>query len=236
MRKKLRNISLVSLLLIYIVLNLILFITVEDVIDNQLSNPAFWITWIFTFPVNLIILLVGYFYTGKSNNDDEILIPPLVYIILTFNVIYLTSGMISSYKPAAIYDWRFALIYELIVTVVYIIAVLFVTFGISYIRGNQKYTKKKVMYIRELWTSLEVCYEYVENQVVLAKLKQLAEDIRFSDPMTHESLGDIEAEISVLVDTICNEATSKNIDALPELIDQASAKLKFRNAKCKILK
>ena len=236
MKNKLKNISLVSLLLVYVILNVVIFLTVPDIVKDQFSNPAFWITWSFIFPVNIIITLVVYVYISKGSGIEELTIPPVIYVLLTFNSIYLISGMKTVYLPEELYSWKIALIVNLAITIVYIIALLFVTFGISYIRRNQTYTKKKVLYIRELYTTIDAACSYVDDKVLLNNLKKLSENIRFSDPMTSESLANIEAEIAVLVDSIYEQAIAKNFEGIQSMIDNCDAKIKLRNAKCKILK
>ena len=63
-----------------------------------------------------------------------------------------------------------------------------------------------------------------------AALKKLAEKVRFSDPMSHEMLGELESRISAKVEEM-KTATDKKA-----LIEEVATLLTERNKKCKILK
>ena len=61
-------------------------------------------------------------------------------------------------------------------------------------------------------------------------LKKLAEKVRFSDPMSHDILGELESRISDKVEEM-KTVTDKKV-----LIEEVTTLLTERNKKCKILK
>ena len=61
-------------------------------------------------------------------------------------------------------------------------------------------------------------------------LEQLAEKIRFSDPMSHEQLAELENKIFIDI------ASLKNTSDKTALISEITLLLNERNKKCKILK
>ena len=61
-------------------------------------------------------------------------------------------------------------------------------------------------------------------------LKKLAEKVRFSDPMSHGMLGELESRILAKVDEMKSQADKK------ELIKEVDILLTERNKKCKTLK
>ena len=90
--------------------------------------------------------------------------------------------------------------------------------------------QKKVFYIRELQADVELIAATETDTDIKASLTQLAEKIRFSDPMGSEQLADLENKILTKVaelKTATNKAES--ITELTSLLDE-------RNKKCKILK
>lgn len=235
MRNRLRNIVLISVLFINIVLSVIIFLTVKNV-ENQFSNPAFWITWVSTVPINFLFWVFIYFNTAKAHKEDEVNLIPIFSTGFTANVIFIGVCFKTIYLPSDVYSWSTALIVQLVMLVIYAIALAFVTTGITYIRRNREHTRKKVFYIRDLSASLTAVFDSIKDSDTLIKVKQLAEDIRYSDPMSHESLLDVETEIKLAVNRIVEAAMQNDIETINNNVILASNKLKFRNTKCAILK
>lgn len=90
--------------------------------------------------------------------------------------------------------------------------------------------QKKVFYIRELQVDVELLAEREVDVNVKAALLQLAEQIRFSDPMNSEQLADLENKIATKVGEL------KTASSRLEIIAKLNLLLDERNKKCKILK
>lgn len=90
--------------------------------------------------------------------------------------------------------------------------------------------QKKVFYIRELQADIELLADNESDATVKTALTQLAEKIRFSDPMSNEQLADLENKISTKVAEL-KTASSKLV-----IITELNSLLAERNKKCKILK
>ena len=76
----------------------------------------------------------------------------------------------------------------------------------------------------------------VNDAEIKKSLHKLQEDIRFSDPMSHSSLNDIEQELQSNVNKIVIKVSSNDLEGIQELISNATNLLVLRNNKCKILK
>ena len=90
--------------------------------------------------------------------------------------------------------------------------------------------QKKAFYIRELQADIELLADNESDAAVKAALTQLAEKIRFSDPMSNEQLADLENKISI------KAAELKTASSKLEFITELNSLLDERNKKCKILK
>ena len=90
--------------------------------------------------------------------------------------------------------------------------------------------QKKVFYIRELQADIELLADNESDATVKTALTQLAEKIRFSDPMSNEQLADLENKISI------KAAELKTTTSKLEIITELNSLLDERNKKCKILK
>ena len=223
--------SLASLVLVYGLINLLLFIFIPD---GRTDLASFWIAWSFTFPLNLLIAIGVTAYCTRIENATIVKIPLLFTIQYIFAGIYLVVGMIFMLinKNIALTVW----IVEAIITCAFIILMLYAWVGASYLSRNIAHTKKKVFYIRSLQANIDACIPQVADNDVALLLKELSSKIRFSDPMSHESLYQIEGELQADVSEIINCVSLGNLDLIPDLIKKVTLKLDVRNNQCKILK
>lgn len=126
MKTKFCNISLISVIALYFVANLYLFLLT----DNFVTIP-FWIAWGFTFGVNMIVALVIYFRTKKLETNDYsgplimfviFILANLVYGYLDFFFMLIGSDNNEEFTI------RLTAVIYLTVTVVYVIALAFGSF------------------------------------------------------------------------------------------------------------
>lgn len=235
MKKKLTFSSFIPSIIICVILNAILFLTVPAL---RLTSPVFWIAWFFTFPVNIAIavLIWIYVHTKKMTREEDVItyLPLITYIILIATGVYLVSGIALMYAPVIFPI--IAVIVELIITCVYGLVLYYALFITNRISDTQKETKREILYIRLLQSDLEGCFYNVKDEALLSKLRKLSEQIRFSDPMSHPSLDDCEAELSKAVKIIVRKANESDFSDIEEDITKASALLEYRNSRCKLLK
>ena len=90
--------------------------------------------------------------------------------------------------------------------------------------------KQRVFYIRELQADIKLLADNETNADVKKALTQLAEKIRFSDPMSNEQLVELEGKISAKILELKTAANKV------EVIAELNSLLDERNKKCKILK
>lgn len=231
MGKKNRLYIYISIAFIYGILNLILFLTLPEGI---ISTFNFWLSWAFTFVISYAALFFVILYTSKIKKYEDITLPPSILISGIFTLIYLVSGFVFMYWKNI--SWKPIVVVEAIISVAYFIVLVAFLRATSYINNNTKKQKAKVFYIRDLQSDIEYVASTVSNSELKNKLNKLAEDVRFSDPMSHESLASVENELKELVFRMTVAVQENNEEELLSLIKEADLKLKYRNHKCVNLK
>ncbi len=229
--KKARNIILVSLILVVALLNAIVFLTIPD---GRTDTTAFWLAWAFAVPINLIIAILLHLWSGKKGSVDMINMPIAYYLIGVFGVIYLIVGAIFMYLP--ITKIVLLIILESVTTVAYIIVAMYFLFGASYMVKSKQYTKEKVLYIKMLLADINDCVSKANDAEVVNALNKFAEDVRFSDPMTHSSLAMIEGQLSQTVADISVKLDTGDVQEVLALIKKGESQLESRNKRCIMLK
>ncbi len=232
MKKKSGLVLLSSVGIIYLVLNVILFIIINKTMPHQFKNGTFWFVWVMTFIFNAIVDCgIFAFYKGKEKYDVAT-VPALIYIMAIFNAVYIVLGLILMFIPKT--KFTLALIFELIITAAYALFFIYFFSALGHMKKHD--ASKKVVFIRSLQADVDYAKDIVEDADLKKKLEALSEDIRFSDPMSQGEIIALDEKIQMTVGSILANAMDKNYDALNELVDNASKQLKYRNAKIKMLK
>ena len=228
MKKISKFLILISIVFVCALLNTIVFLTVDSA---RLDTNVFWLAWSFATPWNLVAAIALHLWAGKG--DTVLKMPVAYYVCAVFGGIYLLLGAIFMY--ANVTTITLLLILELIVTIAYLVIAFYVCAAGNYIASTEKEVQQKVSLIRTLQANVTACLPMVSNPTVKAALEELAEKIRFSDPMSDASLATIESEISSTIDEITCKLANADED-VEELISKAETQLANRNSQCLILK
>ncbi len=229
MRNKRLSASFFIMLIIYALINLIMFLNVDSL---RTDSAVFWIGWSTAFPLQLLILA----YLGFALKwRNAIVQKPVLYpIILGGSLLYLVAGFIFMFAP--IESIVAIVITEACLTSLYAIVLFCAKRGVDYIVSSQAYTKKKVAFLRFLKADVDDVIRITTDTAVLAALSELSDSIRFSDPMSSPTLASYEAAISdCIVKASASVRATDNATAL-HYIGEARRLLESRNQRCKLLK
>ena len=232
MKKRVGTTLFTLLGIVYVIINVILFILIDKHLEEQLSNGVFWFVWAMTFVFTAGVTCFIYFTYKTSKQYDDITVPALIYVMGIFNVIYIVLGLILMFIPSV--KFTLALVLELILTGGLIGFLVMFKNVTGYMKDNN--AAEKVKAVRMLKLEVDQAVGYVDNPEIIKALNELSEEIRFSDPMSSLQLRAIEEQIELIVGEILVAAMEKDYESLPTLIDKARKQLKVRNAKCAILK
>lgn len=236
MNKNKKN-SLIIFIAILIVYNIIFFTL------PSIKTGSFWVSYIFGMVAIVLnlgiikfawekaktikskfmgvpILIVGYRYAAIQ------LILSSIFLIL--NIIPAVSENLKEFKI----PYYIPLIIDSIIFIICIISVLIVDVARDEINRVEDKIYEKVFYIKELLLEVELLADDAVENDYKAKLASLAEKIRYSDPMSNESLFELESQIKEKIDSL-KEHSKESL--LPQIIEIEKL-LNERNKRCKILK
>lgn len=94
----------------------------------------------------------------------------------------------------------------------------------------------KTRFIKLLRVDAEMLIEKCDDAETKTECKKLAETIRYSDPMSNESLFELEKDLALTVSECDKAVTAKDFAHAKELCAKAMLQLTERNKKCKALK
>lgn len=204
--------------------------------DKSFYGTSSFITaYVFTIGfglLNVVILFLSRLLedTTKSiNNILFLLIPEVIAFLFSLGF----SLKILILRPETLKLVLFVYISLLIVYLAYFIIIFFV---VSNTNKVEKHQRKKVNFIRFLVSDLEDAIDATDDKVTKELIEKLRDDVRFSDPMSDESLSGIEDNLSNLVEELKQHCREGKTESAATCVSQMSNLVKERNRKCRILK
>lgn len=193
------------------------------------KTATFWVAYIFTVIAFALQLIIWKFaFKDTDTLKSKFLGIPLISVGITYllvQIIAFAVFMAVSFVPS----WIAIVVCTLILGISSICLIGTET-GREEINRVEQKVSKKVFYIKSLQVDIEMLANAEADADTKAALTNLAEKIRFSDPMSNELLADLESKIiDKINDLKSTEQKATIIKELTLLFDE-------RNKKCKLLK
>ena len=193
------------------------------------KTATFWIAYVFTAAAFAAQIGIWKTALGKEETlKSKFLVFPVVHIGIVYAVIQVIAFAVFMFVPT-LPAWS-AIVVCSVIAGVSAVCMISADAGRNEIERVEAKVQKKVFYIRELQADIELLANNETDATVKTVLTQLAEKIRFSDPMSNEQLADLENRISI------KAAELKTASCKLEIITELNSLLDERNKKCKILK
>lgn len=195
------------------------------------KTAAFWISYVFTVIAFLLVLGTVFLVKGDKTGDVFYGIPLVLsgnsYLILQL----ILGAVLTLIRPTA--KITFAL--EIIPLALFGIVAVSTLLGRN-ITENQEVTENtKIAYLHRLEGVLQHCEAVAQDADLRSQLASLKEKVHYSDPMSNNSLFELENQMLELAKQIRSEAGND-----PETAKQhchlLETMLEDRNQKCKSLK
>ena len=217
-------------LMSYIALGIVfaLFNVIAFVIPTE-KTATFWTAYAFSVVAFAVQIPLWKIALGKKDTlKSKFLGIPVIHVGITYLIIQLIAFAVFMILPT-LPVWLAVVVCTIILAISALCAIAGQV-GANEINRVEEKIKVKRAFIQFLQTDIEMLAETETDAETTAALKKLAEKVRFSDPMSHEMLGELESRISAKVEEM-KTATDKKA-----LIEEITTLLTERNKKCKILK
>ena len=192
------------------------------------KTATFWIAYVFTAAAFAAQIIIWRTALGKETLKSKFLGFPVVHIGIVYTVIHVIAFAVFMFVPT-LPTWS-AIVVCSVIAGISAVCMISTDVGRNEIDRVEVKVQQKVFYIRELQADVELLADAETDADAKAVLTQLAEKIRFSDPMSHEQLVDLENKISAKVLEL------KTAPNKVEIITELNSLLDERNKKCKIAK
>lgn len=193
-----------------------------------IKTATFWIAYAFTAAAFAAQIIIWNKALGKEELKSKFLGFPVVHIGIVYTIVQTAAFAVFLFAPT-LPVWS-AIVVCSVIAGVSAACMISADAGRNEIERVEAKVQKKVFYIRELQTDIELLAGAETDTDTKTALTQLAEKIRFSDSMSSEQLADLENKISTKV------AELKTAANKVEIITELTSLLDERNKKCKTLK
>ncbi len=198
------------------------------------GSPVFWVSWVFGAPVNFLATAFLVCRAFRRGSEGLIRIPIYLGLAGIFTFLYIAMGATFIFWTEV--ELVLAIVLLASVTVLYAILAMYFVLGAEYIIRDQRRTRKKVMFLKLLEADILDAVPRAKNPPSSAALRALAEEVRFSDPMSHASLAVLESEIMTELSKATSAlAADAEADVTP-FVSSIRLLLDQRNRRCQILK
>ena len=221
--KKNNLMSYLALGIVFALFNVIAFAIPTD------KTATFWTAYVFSvvaFAVQIPLWKIA--LGNKDTLKSKFLGIPVIHVGITYLIIQLIAFAVFMIFPM-LPVWLAVVVCAIILAISALCAIAGQA-GANEINRVEEKIKVKRAFIQFLQIDIEMLAENENDNETQAVLKKLAEKVRFSDPMSHEMLGELESRITSKV-----EEMKVAIDKKP-LATEIDMLLTERNKKCKILK
>jgi glucan phosphoethanolaminetransferase (alkaline phosphatase superfamily) len=189
------------------------------------KTGAFWIAYGFTVIAFVAQSIVWKTTIQEGSLDSKFLGISRVYLSTVYLVVQIIALAVFTAIPSAPM-WSAIVVCVLILGIA-AICMIVAKEGYGKIRNIDDKVAKKTSFVKNLQTEIELLAEAETDQETKAALMQLAEKVRYSDPMSSDELADIEQKILNLVSKLSGES-----DKINE-IGEIAILLTERNKRCK---
>ena len=221
--KKSGLMSYLALGIVFALFNVIAFVVPTD------KTATFWVAYAFSVVAFAVQIPLWKIALGKKDTlKSKFLGIPVIHVGITYLIIQLIAFAVFMIFPM-LPVWLAVVVCAIILAISALCAIAGQA-GANEINRVEEKIKVKRAFIQFLQVDIEMLAESETDAETKSELKKLAEKVRFSDPMSHEMLGELESRISIKVEEM------KTADDKKTIIREIEILLNERNKKCKILK
>lgn len=200
------------------------------------KGTAYWLSFAFTL---VAFLSQIYFFKTSFRNGASVRSKFYGFPIARIGVLYLITqlvlGLLAMTFATQIPAWVDAIVFTVLlaVTAVGCVAADIVRDEVEH---QDAKLKTRVSAMRTMQVKANGLVNQCNNPELKNELKKLAEDFRFSDPVSSEALVDIETSLSACLDELRCRLNAGDVESSNLLCQNAKSMLEERNRLCKLNK
>ena len=210
---------------------LLLYILVAFLIPF-VHTAVYWVSFVFTLIAFAVVAASMYIAFVKNPDARSRFYGfPLARIGAIYGLVQLIAGFVFMALAQWAPVWAAFLVYAIALGAA-VIGLVSAEAVVSEIHAQDDKLKKDVSLMRSLQSKVNQMAAQSEN----ADIKALADEFRYSDPVSNAAIADAEADLAAAMDELQSAYVDGDSEAVAKLCRKASALLAERNRLCKLNK
>lgn len=195
-------------------------------------TATFWVSLLFTLIAFAVVAATLYFSICRHPDAKSKFYGfPIARIAVKYGLVQLIAGFLCMVGSTAVPVWAAALIFSFALGAA-VIGLIGAEAVVSEIHVQDAKLKKNVTLMRSLQSKVNQMAAQSEDDAI----KSLADEFRYSDPVSNDAIADAEADLVAAVDELQTAYVDGDSEAVSKLCRKASALLAERNRLCKLNK
>lgn len=228
MKKLINRISMLAILVIVLVIYSVILLATAD-----LSKGVLWVGYGFTVVAAAISGAISWFTLKDPMDAEELYYQiPVSAICFGYVALAMVLGIVAACLPVG--AWKGMLLVELVIHAIIWIILVLSLLHMRKIVEMQNTKTDKVINIRSWESRLLALSKMTQDGALSDTIRRLAEDVRFSDPMSDASVESMDREFAQGIDELQELVRD---DEVPEAMLQSEKMknlLKERNRQCRM--
>lgn len=215
---------------------LVLYILVAFLIPFE-KTAVFWVSFVFTL-ISFGVVGASFYiaFLRKPDAKSKFYGFPIARIGAIYGIAQLAAGILFMALGLWVPVWLAVLVYAIGLGAA-AIGLISAEAVVEHIEVQDKQLKKDVRLMRNLQSKVSQMVSLcAEKPDLCALVKEFAEEMRYSDPVSSETLAQAEADLSAAVDELQCALVDGDDAAARTLCRKAAALLSERNRQCKLNK
>ena len=195
-------------------------------------TATFWVSFVFTL-IAFAVVAASIYIAFIKNPDAKSRFYgfPIAKIGVIYGAVQLLTGIVFMALATIVPAWLAVLVYAIALGAT-VIGLISAETVVEEIHIQDAKLKKDVTQMRSLQSKVNQIAAQSEN----ADAKALADEFRYSDPVSNAAIADAEADLAAAVDELQSAYVDGDSEAVAKLCRKASALLAERNRLCKLNK
>ena len=231
--KKRFNLYIVAWAVLLALFNVIAFVSVGWAGQEKYTS-SFWIGYVF-ITVMFIGQLICSYMAFKADSAKKLFynISLIRTSYIGLIVSFIVGGLCMLISPL---PYWVGVIVCAIVLVANFLSVIKATAAIDEIERVDTKVKTQTFFIKSLTVDADTLMASAKSEAIKAECRKVYEAIRYSDPMSHDTLSSVESQIAVKFTEFSDVVKADNTEKVAEIANEVIILIGDRNKKCKLLK
>lgn len=220
--------------IVFVVFNVITFVVANETVGFAAVSSSFWVGYAFITLAFIGNLVCSIFFFKEENRDKVFLKISVIRLAYSALIVSLIVGAVAMAVPQIPY-WV-GVIVDVLVLAFYVIAIVKASVAADIVNDVEQQVKAQTFFIKSLTVDADSLMARAKNDEMKAETKKVCEAIRYSDPMSNDTLANIENQIQNEFNAFADAVKNDDITLAKSSANELVILVNDRNKKCKLLK